>query len=97
MPPFRDQLEEKNVTERVEGIEWNGCELEKTEQETESRRKSGVEVRKGPKFRHGNQERTAVLLPSGDTFKSGLAGQRGEWKNLLHWPIRRKEHYAVLI
>lgn len=53
----------KNVTERVERIEWNGCELEKTEQETESRRKSGVEVRKGPKFRHGNQERTAASFP----------------------------------
>lgn len=46
MPPFRDQLEEgKRQTERErgegdreQGIEWNGCELEKTEQGTESRR-----------------------------------------------------------
>lgn len=46
-----------------EGIKWNRCELEKTEQESESRRRSGVEVRKGPKFRHGNQERTAASFP----------------------------------
>lgn len=68
MPPFRDQLEEETRHtqrggNREKGIEWNGCELEKIERETESRRKRGVEVREGPKFRHGNQERTAGSFP----------------------------------
>lgn len=62
MQPFRDQLEEV-ARHRERWIEWNGRELEKIEQETESRRKCGVEVRKGPKFRHGNQERTAGSFP----------------------------------
>lgn len=66
MPTFRDQLEEETrqrEQNREKGIEWNECELEKIEQETKSRRKSGVEVREGSKFRHGNQERTAASFP----------------------------------
>lgn len=53
MPSFRDQPEEetrhsargraggvrRGGVREARGIEWNGCELEKTEQETESRRK----------------------------------------------------------
>lgn len=38
----RDNGKERNIEK---GIEWNACELEKTEQETKSRRKSGVGVR----------------------------------------------------
>lgn len=56
-----------NVTQRERnremGIEWNGCELEKREHETESRRKRGGEVREGPKFRHGNQREQLPLSP----------------------------------
>lgn len=48
---------------REKGIEWNECELSKTEQETESRGRRWSEVREGPKFRHGNQERTAASFP----------------------------------
>lgn len=48
---------------REKGIEENRCELKKTEQETESRGRQWSEVREGPKFRHGNQERTAASFP----------------------------------
>lgn len=36
---------------------------EKTEQEMESRGRQLSEVSEGPKFRHGNQERTAASFP----------------------------------
>ena len=35
----------------------------KREQGTESRRQRGGEVREGPKYRHGNQKRTAASFP----------------------------------
>lgn len=62
----------------------------KIEQETKSRRKSGVEVSEGSKFRHGNQERTAASFPqeihlnqawvarggNGRTYSTGQLGAR---------------------
>lgn len=37
--------------------------IEKIEKETESRKKHRVEVKEGPKFRHGNQGRAAASFP----------------------------------
>lgn len=70
------------------------CELEKRVQEAESRRKLGGEVSEGPKFRHGNQERTAASFPqeihlnqvwvaSGENGRTDSIGQLGPQKTTL--------------
>jgi len=99
MPTFRDQPDEEmwQQQKRMDGREQSWID-KNWKRHSKTLKVGEVELQWGESLNLALKSgENSCLLASGDTFKSGLGGQRGKWKNLLHWPIRCTEHCSALI